>query len=341
MKGLHWMHRFLTKNHCEALVGIGDDAACIFFEIWYTSASSTIRSTAKSIAIDLLDKYERHLLEPDRCKCKLCSQGHRVQPDDKDLFFQLMYLVRCRDEMELDAEKMLKAADELWLANGLSDTDKLFGVTVEDLPSVSDGDWVVLIMNIMIMEFNQILFPRRWPLHWGMRQAFDYLRTHTYHGPPYEADFKFHDSFYLVTHIAFAISAYSAIKTSTKDAPWLYDYNRRACKYWVKMADQRISGRHSDRLVDIDGLAEAMDVMRCCGLTDGGDRLLCSAALALLALQRPDGSWPFLCLADDNQGCLVAQEPKESSFYNLVHPTWVAVQSLRDRHFDYERKAGG
>eukprot|EP00442_Polarella_glacialis_P022352 CAMPEP_0115128862 /NCGR_PEP_ID=MMETSP0227-20121206/51418_1 /TAXON_ID=89957 /ORGANISM="Polarella glacialis, Strain CCMP 1383" /LENGTH=76 /DNA_ID=CAMNT_0002533561 /DNA_START=10 /DNA_END=237 /DNA_ORIENTATION=- len=76
-------------------------------------------------------------------------------------------------------------------------------------------------MNIMVMEFNQMLFRRRWPIRWGLQEAFAYLRTHRFKGPPYDKDYRFHDSFYLVTHIAFAVSAYSAIKTNPRDIPWL------------------------------------------------------------------------------------------------------------------------
>merc|ERR1712194_945183 len=34
----------------------------------------------------------------------------------------------------------------------------------------------------------------------------------------------------------------------------------------------------------------------------------------------------------------VEPEVATSSAYNLVHPTWTAVQSLRDRTFEYDRK---
>merc|ERR1712070_142628 len=132
---------------------------------------------------------------------------------------------------------------------------------------------------------------------WGLKETFKHLRTRRYTGPPYDAEYKFHDSFYLVTHIAFAISAYSAIKTSPKDAPWLFDYNRRSCLYWTRRAWMRLSGKQPDGFVDIDGLSEAVDVMRGCGLTDGGDTLLCSSVLALLAMQKPNGSWPYWAMA--------------------------------------------
>eukprot|EP00931_Biecheleriopsis_adriatica_P058357 TRINITY_DN34714_c0_g1_i1.p1 TRINITY_DN34714_c0_g1~~TRINITY_DN34714_c0_g1_i1.p1 ORF type:complete len:551 (+),score=130.42 TRINITY_DN34714_c0_g1_i1:95-1747(+) len=343
LKGMRWMQKFLTADRCAALVDIGDDAACIFFEIWYTSSSSIIRGAAKGIAQELLEKYETHLLQPEKCRCKRCNGKRRTKRpvQGKDLFMQLMYLVRCKEEMGIEADAMLQAADELWCSEGLDDSNVLFGVSPEGLADVSDADWVVLIMNIMVMEFNQLLFSRRWPIKWGLKETFAFLRTHSYKGPPYDKDFKFHDSFYFVTHIAFAISAYSAIKINPKDVPWLFNYNRRACLYWVKMAHRRQVGAPADLLVDIDGLAEAVDVMRGCGLTDGGDPLLCSAALSLLTLQRPDGSWPYWVLDTSRQGANgdpLSVEPQEPNFYNLVHPTWVAVQSLRDRNFEYDRK---
>merc|ERR550534_79564 len=139
---MRWMHKFLTKNTCQALIEIGDDAACLFFEIWYTSVSSTIRSAARGIAIDLLEKYETHLLLPERCKCHACIGKARQPLSDRDLFIQLMYLVRCKEEMDLDAAEMLRAADRLWRDNGFADTGSLLGVAPDGFPGVSDAEWV-------------------------------------------------------------------------------------------------------------------------------------------------------------------------------------------------------
>merc|ERR1712183_279742 len=103
---------------------------------------------------------------------------------------------------------------------------------------------------------------------------------------------------------------------------------------------RRLSGKQADRLVDIDGLSEAVDVMRGCGLTDGGDPLLCSATLAILELQKTNGSWPAWRLArgEGQAQQLVTEPPAKPTMYDLLHPTWVAVQSLRDRCFEYSRK---
>ena len=50
LRGMRWMRKFLSSERHRALIEIGDDGACIFFEIWYTSSSSVLRSVARSFA---------------------------------------------------------------------------------------------------------------------------------------------------------------------------------------------------------------------------------------------------------------------------------------------------
>eukprot|EP00913_Durusdinium_trenchii_P013279 g12463.t1 len=249
LKGMRWMHKFLTADRHLALIEIGDDAACIFFEIW---SSSILRGAARGIAQDPAVGVW--------CNCHFCHGQICKRLRGRELFIELMYLIRCKDEMGLDASAMLKRADELWQREGLHDTDKLFGMEIKGFHKIPDSDWVVNIMNIMIMEFNQLLFPRRWPIKWGLKEigckdqyrakeTFEFIRGHRFFGPPYDREFRFHDSFYFV--------------------PWLYNYNRRGCLYWVKMARYRES-TVPDLLLDIDGLSEAMDVLRGCGMTERG-----------------------------------------------------------------------
>ena len=59
---------------------MGDDSACIFFEIWYTSADSRIRMRAKGIATEMLDKYEHHLLTK-----KIPEKGGDPDRDDDEV----------------------------------------------------------------------------------------------------------------------------------------------------------------------------------------------------------------------------------------------------------------
>ena len=58
-----------------------------------------------------------------------------------------------------------------WAKHGFSNTDILFGHAKARLDKVSVEDWLMLLMRIMIMEYNQLLFPGRFRLQWGMREA--------------------------------------------------------------------------------------------------------------------------------------------------------------------------
>ena len=73
-----------------------------------------------------------------------------------------MFLLRCKHEMGLDTSAILAKADELFRSEGLRDTSKLFGVS--DLRSVTVADWLLLLMRVMCLEYNNILHRKRWPL---------------------------------------------------------------------------------------------------------------------------------------------------------------------------------
>ena len=47
----------------------------------------------------------------------------------------------------------------------------MFGHAKARLDKVSIEDWLMLLRRIMIMEYNQLLFPGRFRLQWGMREA--------------------------------------------------------------------------------------------------------------------------------------------------------------------------
>ena len=44
MKGMTWMYNFLKKDNYKRLYELGDDMPSIFFECWYTSADTRIRT---------------------------------------------------------------------------------------------------------------------------------------------------------------------------------------------------------------------------------------------------------------------------------------------------------
>ena len=113
------------------------------------------------------------------------------------------------------------------MLNGFADTDTLFGYPKKCLPNVSIDDWLMLLMRIMIMEFNGILFARRYRLQWGLKDALIALRTIELTPPPKPGEpfnHEFHHSFYLATHIVYVQSAYNAIKANEREIPWLYKY---------------------------------------------------------------------------------------------------------------------
>merc|ERR1712216_676309 len=106
LKGMRFMHRFLLKDKAHALMEVGDDAATLFFEIWYTSANTQIRCVAKSIARDILNKYEKVLVKnaylDERTSTKKLREGPRqgnldaigTKPGPRDVFFELMFCAR-------------------------------------------------------------------------------------------------------------------------------------------------------------------------------------------------------------------------------------------------------
>ena len=89
----------LTKSNFKILYDIGDDAPNIFFG-WYTSANSTIRTQAKGIAKTLTEKLEESLLK-------------RAEVS-RDAFFEAMFMLRIKNEMELTARLLAH-----WIGYGI------------------------------------------------------------------------------------------------------------------------------------------------------------------------------------------------------------------------------
>jgi hypothetical protein len=326
MKGMDWLNRFLCKDGNAALYAIGDDAPSVFFEIWYTSADSRIRCKAKGIAAGLIEKYEASLLAGNQ------NGGAPVEQ-----FFESMFLLRCKHEMGLETDRLLAFADAIFKEEGLRDTDKLFGYPLRDLKDVSCADWLLLLMRVMCLEYNNLLHRKRWPLKWGLKESFEALRWVPLQPPPNgataddeDAAGEFHHAFYLATHIVYAIGAYSVVKTSAKDCPWLYKYCRQSLKHLMKRARRKDKlGGHgtpegAEVYVDVDGIAECADVLRGTGLTEGSDALLCTASVWLVNNQFRNGSFPVW----------MSSGGTDFSFYDRLHPTWVSTQCLRDRDFE-------
>lgn len=186
----------------------------------------------------------------------------------------------------------------------------------------------MLLMRIMIMEYNSILFAKRYRLQWGLRDALSALRSIPLTPPPKPGEQfnnDFHHSFYLATHIVYVQSAYNAIKASEREIPWLYRYVRQSFRFWMRQV--KLQKADPSVYVDIDGIAEVCDCLRGVGLTEASDPMLCEGTLYMLRTQRKNGTWPSLLPGQEDT-------PEASlDFYHRIHPTWVCTQSLRDRDF--------
>lgn len=259
------------------------------------------------------------------CACR--EPGTRPDRDD---FFAFMFLVRCKHEMGEDTDALLHRGDVAWSRNGLANTNKLFGYSVESLRAIPVSDWLIFLMRVMIMELNQLLFRGRYPLQWGLREALTALRSVELTPPPkcdsgdHDAYMRFHHSFYLATHIVYVQSAYNSIRASQLEIPWLYRYIRVSFRFLLKRARAKFKGK--DVYLDVDGVAEVIDCLRGAGLTEASDKMVCEGTLLLLRLQQPNGSWPVWLPGYD---C----PERDLDTYHRVHPTWVCTQALRDRDF--------
>jgi hypothetical protein len=54
----------------------------------------------------------------------------------------------------------------------------------EELGAVSVEDWLMLLMRILIMDYNNILFRNKWRTSYGMKEAFVHLRSLELAPPP-------------------------------------------------------------------------------------------------------------------------------------------------------------
>ena len=140
-----------------------------------------------------------------------------------------------------------------------------------------------------------------------------------------DPNMHFQDSFYLATHIIYATSAYSGVKTFESDMPWLYKYIRRSFSFWMTQA--RLKLKDPGVYVDVDGVGEALDNLRGTGLTEVTDSMVCEGTVWLLDIQLKNGSWPVWFDGGDDDD--------SHDSYDLMHSTWVCTQvmSYPNPHF--------
>jgi hypothetical protein len=111
----------------------------------------------------------------------------------------------------------------------------------------------------------------------------------------------FYDAVYAVTHIVYTLNDYSKYKLSPKFLSEEFEFLKANMKEAIATEDPEMMG-------------EFLDSMRAFGL-DETDPLIQKGVDFLLAEQNPDGSWGETSLED---------------VYGNYHPTWTAVDGLRE-----------
>jgi len=112
---------------------------------------------------------------------------------------------------------------------------------------------------------------------------------------------EFYSTAYAITHVIYTLNDYSVYRLSPA---WLspeFDFLRRNLQTMVTWKDSETVG-------------ELLDTLKSFGLSDG-DPVVRAGVDYLLATQNPDGSWGDM---------------RDRDIYNRYHPTWTAIDGLRD-----------
>jgi hypothetical protein len=117
-------------------------------------------------------------------------------------------------------------------------------------------------------------------------------------------DDEFYDVFYSVTHLVYTLNDYNKRLIAPRCLSPEYDFLR------TSLVNAFTAG-------DPDVLGEYMDSMKAFGLT-ARDPLIRKGEEFLLSTQNPDGSWG---------------DVREADIYQRYHPTWTAVDGLRDYRY--------
>jgi hypothetical protein len=114
-------------------------------------------------------------------------------------------------------------------------------------------------------------------------------------------DSEFYDAVYAVTHVTYTLNSYSCYRLSPGWLPLEYSFLKQNLTQAMVLEDPEIMGEFLDSLKSF-GLAENHPLIR-------------KGVNYLLAAQNPDGSWG---------------EMEVDDIYQRYHPTWTAIDGLRE-----------
>lgn len=129
-----------------------------------------------------------------------------------------------------------------------------------------------------------------------------------YRGREADANPDFYDTVYAVTHVVYTLNDYSLYRLSPRWLPQEFAFLRASMTEAMAMADPEMVG-------------ELLDTLRAFGLKES-HTLIRTGVDYLLAQQHEDGSWG---------------EQDDDYIYGRYHPTWTAIDGLREYAWRGER----
>ena len=129
-----------------------------------------------------------------------------------------------------------------------------------------------------------------------------------YRGREEDANPDFYDSIYAVTHIVYTLNDYSLYQLSPRWLPQEFAFLKANLREALAMEDAEMVG-------------ELLDTLRAFGLGNSHP-LIRTGIKYLLAQQNADGSWG---------------EMNDDDIYGRYHPTWTAIDGLREYRWRGER----
>lgn len=352
-RGLDFLHRRIAENTPKNTLLLGEQCVAMFFDIYLTASDPNISAVAEKYARGLLATLQEQLL----LEWPLPWSG--------DQLLEVLALVRY-EPLGCDLSKILNVA-EVALKNADVRHISLPESRVADWQAgqLSSADWFEIMSRAFTYEYAvHSAHPNRFVAsaspRLGIREVLSGLRRHVFDAPQIpSATSDFGEAFYLATHAIYWTTAYAPTVDLLAEAPWLAAYVHRSLAFWLSQAqlfDQGVKGSARDGrvYVDLDGIGEAVDVLRSIQASaiapdqprtpterqflDSLPPLLENASEWLIRMQLDDGSWPHIPFVQEDRmrtrlrhiGSRDAVD-EYGALYDTLHATWAVTMGLCDR----------
>jgi hypothetical protein len=315
-RGLEFIYRTACDEDCFAVYG--HDLVNCFYFIYATSSDSVLRRTARRMGLERARLWRRaNRALPHKADVKTVSDCiHASYAADRFGLrsFQLKAQLR-------RAAAHITAQDYFW-----------FDPCVEPPPdNVTEPCWCghmnergrktcrrcrrrLIVVNRYRLWYEALIAAynsEREGIHVGAsyRDVFQWLPVlRPYRGREGGDNPDFYDCLYAVTHIVYTLNDYSLYRLSPRWLPEEYAFLKSNLREAIEMEDP-------------DMMGEFLDSLRAFGLKDSHP-LIRRGMEFLLSSQNADGSWGDM---------------KARDVYERYHPTWTAIDGLREYRWHKER----